>query len=43
MTGGDQRTAILSTAALFAVGLVLLMPVNMQRGRQAAQTADDQG
>jgi UMF1 family MFS transporter len=42
MTGGDQRTAILSTAVLFAVGLVLLIPVNMQRGRQAAQTADDQ-
>jgi UMF1 family MFS transporter len=43
MTGGDQRTAILSTAGLFALGLVLLMPVNMQRGRQAAQTADAQG
>jgi len=40
MTGGDQRTAILSTAGLFAVGLVLLVPVNMQRGRQAAQMAD---
>ncbi len=43
MTGGDQRTAILSTAVLFAVGLVLLMPVNMQRGRAAAQAADAAG
>jgi UMF1 family MFS transporter len=42
MTGGDQRTAILSTAVLFAVGLMLLMPVNMQRGREAAQMADAQ-
>jgi len=40
MTGGDQRTAILSTAVLFAVGLVLLMPVNVQRGREAALEAD---
>lgn len=40
MTGGDQRTAILSTAVLFAVGLVLLMPVNVQRGREAALQAD---
>lgn len=40
MTGGDQRTAILSTAVLFAVGLVLLIPVNVQRGREAALAAD---
>lgn len=39
-TGGDQRTAILSTAVLFAVGLLLLLPVNMQRGREAALAAD---
>ena len=39
-TGGDQRTAILSTAVLFAVGLLLLLPVNMQRGRAAALAAD---
>lgn len=38
-TGGDQRTAILSTALMFAVGLVLLLPVNMQRGREAALQA----
>lgn len=38
-TGGDQRTAILSTALLFVLGLLLLWPVNMQRGRAAALTA----
>jgi UMF1 family MFS transporter len=40
MTGGDQRTAILSTAVLFAIGLVLLVPVNLQRGREAAVLAN---
>jgi UMF1 family MFS transporter len=40
MTGGDQRTAILSTAVLFAVGLALLIPVNVQRGQEAALAAD---
>lgn len=40
MTGGNQRTAILSTAVLFAVGLVLLIPVNVQRGREAALQAN---
>ena len=39
-TGGNQRTAILSTAILFIAGLALLLPVNMQRGRAAAQAAD---
>ncbi len=42
MTGGNQRMAILSTAVLFALGLVLLMPVNVQRGREAALQADAQ-
>ncbi|ABE43974.1 MFS transporter [Polaromonas sp. JS666] len=42
MTGGNQRIAILSTAVLFAVGLVLLIPVNVQRGREAALQADAQ-
>ncbi|MGE0329677.1 MAG: MFS transporter [Ramlibacter sp.] len=42
MTGGDQRTAILCTAVLFMVGLVLLVPVNMQRGREAALAAHSQ-
>ena len=38
MTGGNQRLAIVSTALLFVVGLLLLLPVNMARGRQAALT-----
>ena len=36
MTGGNQRLAIGSTAVLFVIGLVLLIPVNMKRGREAA-------
>ncbi len=40
MTGGNQRVAILSTTVLFAVGLVLLLKVNVQRGRAAAVAAD---
>ena len=40
MTGGDQRKAILSTALLFVIGLVLLMRIDMARGRQAALQAD---
>jgi len=40
MTDGNQRIAILSTSVLFVLGLLLLMPVNMQRGRQAAERAD---
>jgi UMF1 family MFS transporter len=36
MTGGNQRLAIGFTAVLFLIGLALLMPVNMQRGREAA-------
>jgi UMF1 family MFS transporter len=39
-TGGNQRTAILSTAVLFVVGLLLLQKVNVQRGRAAALAAD---
>lgn len=38
-TGGNQRMAIVSTTVLFAVGLVLLFKVDVQRGRQAAQSA----
>ena len=34
--GGNQRIAILSTAVLFIAGLVLLLPIDMARGRQAA-------
>ncbi|MES2976433.1 MAG: MFS transporter [Pseudomonadota bacterium] len=40
MTGGNQRIAILSTAVLFVIGLLLLMPVNVKRGREAAVSAD---
>lgn len=41
-TGGNQRTAILSTAALFVIGLGLLAKVDVQRGREAAMQADEQ-
>ncbi len=40
MTDGNQRTAILSTSVMFVMGLLLLIPVNMQRGRQAALQTD---
>jgi MFS transporter, UMF1 family len=39
MTGGNQRVAILSTSVLFVAGLLLLIPVNVSRGRAAAQNA----
>ncbi len=35
-TGGNQRLAIGLTSLLFVAGLVLLLPVNMARGRAAA-------
>jgi UMF1 family MFS transporter len=35
-TGGNQRMAIVSTAGLFVVGLVLLSKVDVGRGREAA-------
>ncbi|MES2634968.1 MAG: MFS transporter [Pseudomonadota bacterium] len=38
-TGGNQRTAILSTAVLFVAGLIVLAKVNVQRGREAAMAA----
>ncbi len=40
-TGGNQRLAILSTTGLFIAGLLLLIPVNVQRGRAAAVQADE--
>ncbi|MBX3654415.1 MAG: MFS transporter [Ramlibacter sp.] len=40
MTGGNQRTAILSTAVLFVLGLLLLTRVNVGRGREVALAAD---
>jgi UMF1 family MFS transporter len=35
-TGGNQRIAILATAVFFLGGLLLLLPIRMQRGRDAA-------
>ena len=35
-TGGNQRIAILSTSVLFIGGLLLLLPIDMRRGRAAA-------
>ena len=39
MTGGNQRIAIFSTAVLFIAGLLLLLPIDMKRGRAAALAA----
>jgi UMF1 family MFS transporter len=39
LTDGNQRLAIGSTAALFLLGWLLLIPVDIQRGRQAALDA----
>jgi MFS transporter, UMF1 family len=38
-TSGNQRLAIASTGVLFAIGLLLLLPIDMQRGRAAALSA----
>lgn len=38
-TGGNQRLAILSTAMMFVIGLVLLLKVDVGRGRAAAMGA----
>ncbi len=37
LSGGNQRLAIGSTSLLFVLGLVLLMPVNVERGQRMAQ------
>ena len=37
LSDGNQRLAIGSTSLLFVLGLVLLMPVDVERGRLAAQ------
>ena len=37
LTGGNHRLAILSTAAFFVVGLLLLLPMNVARGIAAAE------
>lgn len=36
LTAGNHRIAILSTALFFVGGLVLLRPINLERGRRAA-------
>ena len=36
VTGGNQRVAIAATTVLFVIGLLALLPINVQRGRQAA-------
>jgi MFS transporter, UMF1 family len=41
-TGGNHRLAIVSTAALFLAGLVVLQRVDVRRGRAAALEADDE-
>jgi len=41
ITDGDQRTAILSTSVMFAMGLLLLFPVNVGRGCKAARQSDE--
>ena len=38
-TGGNQRIAIVSTAILFVLGLVTLLPINVARGHAAAESA----
>lgn len=40
-SGGDQRTAIMATSGLFVLGLILLLPINMQRGRHVAEHAQE--
>jgi MFS transporter, UMF1 family len=37
LTGGNHRLAIVSTALFFIVGLILLLPVSVERGMAAAQ------
>lgn len=39
LTGGNHRLAILSTAAFFVIGLLLLRPVDVQRGQAEAVKA----
>ena len=38
LSDGNQRLAIGSTSLLFVLGLVLLLPVNVERGRLSAQS-----
>jgi UMF1 family MFS transporter len=36
LSGGNHRVAILSTALFFAIGILLLQPIDMARGQKAA-------
>jgi len=38
-TANDHRTSILVTGTFFLAGLLLIAPINMQRGRRVAETA----
>ncbi len=40
-TGGNQRVAIVATAGMFVLGLLLLLPVDMARGRERALAPAD--
>lgn len=40
MTGNDHRMAIAVTGLFFAAALLALMPLNLDRGRRAAEAAD---
>jgi UMF1 family MFS transporter len=42
MTGGNHRIAIASTAVLFAAGLIVLLKIDIERGREAAEQANAQ-
>lgn len=42
VTGGDQRLAIAATGVLFLLGLLLLVPVNLIRGQEAASPTRSQ-
>jgi UMF1 family MFS transporter len=42
LTAGNHRLAIVSTGLFFVLGLALLAPVNVARGRQAARDASPQ-
>jgi len=40
LTGGNHRLAIVSTALFFVIGLLLLIPMNVERGIIAAKIRD---
>lgn len=41
LTANDHRTAILATGVFFAVGLLLIAAIDIERGRTAARQADE--